>query len=537
MRRFQLRLATGASILASVFALTACGGDDASGGGAGTGGASGAAGAAGSGGSAGGDPNACVTPGATRCAEGGVQTCNPGAGQPKWSAAVECPGEQNCRQDRCQDPTAEQQQQAGAVDKYVTLLSDHSAWPLAVDTATVRTDATRRVLKGDGSDSVFFESLRYVQLSWPQGHQSLFAASQAQCQTADLYWQNSSRFGVCGRPHGDDIVVTFARAGNPLGLEAGDLITAENGVSGDALFDLVQSRPTCGAVYPATSGKRASAAASYFGSVPAGAKLSVTPVSGATPYSLDVPEQFDSQPTRCADALGRDVQFNIRAETRSDGVAVIRLPRFFPLGKSPPTNPADAQKFIDDFIAELATEFDKVKSAPMLIWDIRGNGGGITPAGLAIAGGMPTAKATDVSYCVNRISGTNPPSFGAQKYAIYAVTPGGPFAYTGKVAVVVDGLAYSAADYFPLAVSKATATPLVGSASAGAYGGAGSTPSLGGVPEMLANADANNCKDAATDASLEGTAVAPDLAVEYEPQDLAKGVDTLLEAAATLLKQ
>ena len=465
MRRFQLRLATGASTLASVFALTACGSDD-TGGGGGAGGASGAAGmagAAGLGGSAGADPDACITPGATRCAEGGVQTCNPGVGQPKWSAAVECPGDQNCREDRCQDPTAQQQQQAGAVDKYVTLLSDHSAWPMAVDTAAVRTDATRRVLKGDGSDSVFFESLRFVQLSWPQGHQSLFAASQAQCQTADLYWQNNSRFGVCGRPRGDDIVVTFARAGNALGLEAGDLITAEDGVSGDALFNLVQSRPTCGAVYPATSGKRAAAAASYFGSVPAGAKLSVTPVSGAAPYSLEVPEQFDPQPTRCADALGRDIQFNIRAETRSDGVAVIRLPRFFPLGKVPPTNPADAQKFIDDFIAELAAEFDKVKAAPMLVWDIRGNTGGITPAGLAIAGGMQTAKATNVSYCVNRIAGSNPPSFGAQKYAIYAVTPGGPFAYSGKVAVVVDGLAYSAADYFPLAVRKATSTPLVGS--------------------------------------------------------------------------
>jgi C-terminal processing protease CtpA/Prc len=133
--------------------------------------------------------------------------------------------------------------------------------------------------------------------------------------------------------------------------------------------------------------------------------------------------------------------------------------------------------------------------------------------------------------------GTNPPTFGAQKYAVYTVAPGGPFAYAGKVALVVDGLAYSAADYFPLAVRRATATPLVGSASAGAYGGAGATPSLGGVPEMLANVDPNNCKDASTNASLEGTAVAPDLAVEYEPTDLAQGVDTILEAAVTLLKK
>jgi hypothetical protein len=53
---------------------------------------------------------------------------------------------------------------------------------------------------------------------------------------------------------------------------------------------------------------------------------------------------------------------------------------------------------------------------------------------------------------------------------------------------------------------------------------------------MFFNYDVNRCVDADTNEPLEGTAVEPDLPLEYDPEDLAAGVDTLLEAAVLLVQ-
>jgi C-terminal processing protease CtpA/Prc len=169
-----------------------------------------------------------------------------------------------------------------------------------------------------------------------------------------------------------------------------------------------------------------------------------------------------------------------------------------------------------------------------MVWDARSNGGGITLVGLAIVAGMPGAQAMGISYCQSRIPGSNPPAFSSQSYAHYQVTPGGPFAYTGKVAVLIDGLDYSAADYFPYAVSQATSALLVGTPTAGAYGASSVEIEFAGPPWLGASLDLNRCVDA-TGAPLEGRAVEPHLQVEYDPADLAAGVDTVLEAAVAAL--
>ena len=144
--------------------------------------------------------------------------------------------------------------------------------------------------------------------------------------------------------------------------------------------------------------------------------------------------------------------------------------RFYPRN---PVSQTDVNALIQQMMDAVRTEFDTVKSAPAIVWDARANYGGITPVGLAITDGMPSARATQLSYCTARIGGTDPPEFDTQRYAEYQITPGGVFAYTGKVAVIIDGLDYSAADYFALAIRSATDTKLVGSPTAGAYGGSG----------------------------------------------------------------
>jgi C-terminal processing protease CtpA/Prc len=141
----------------------------------------------------------------------------------------------------------------------------------------------------------------------------------------------------------------------------------------------------------------------------------------------------------------------------------------------------------------------------------------------------------DISACRARIEGSDPPSFTSSTYAEYAVEPGGPFAYTGKIAVLIDGLDYSAADYFPYAIQQAApGTLLVGTPTAGAYGGSGPQLTIDGPPLLYGTYDPNHCEDA-EGMPLEGRSVQPDLLVEYDPSDLAAGVDTVMEAAVAAL--
>ena len=101
--------------------------------------------------------------------------------------------------------------------------------------------------------------------------------------------------------------------------------------------------------------------------------------------------------------------------------------------------------------------------------------------------------------------------------------------------MLTDGLAYSAGDYFPLAVRKASDAILVGTSSAGAYGGGRAPIALAGPPSLEANYDPTACFDAATNAPLEANPPPPTIAAEYVPADLAAGKDTVLERAVKAL--
>lgn len=472
---------------------------------------------------------------ATRCEGTLVQTCAAReGGAPTWSTPIVCPAEQGCRADACQDPTPRQKTQAEAVSALVRHLSEHSAWHQPVDAKAVEQRERIAILKGNGDDATYFAAAWRVMNAFPQGHQSLFG-DEAVCGVAIPY-QNASRFGVCGRPTNDGVVVTLARNGNALGLSAGDVIVRAGADEGEALLEASYLRPVCGAVFPAKSGRRAAGAASFFGHVPKGMVLSVRAPSGAV-REMTVPDQSDAKATDCTDPFARKRRIYAEATTRPDGVAVIRLPSFYPFDKTLPATATDAQvqAYVDAYRARIVDVFDSVKTAPAIIWDARGNTGGLTPVGLSIVAGFSTARATAVSYCKSRSFGSSPPSFLPEKYASYEVTPGGPFAYAGKVAIVTDGLAYSAGDYFPLAALKASDAPVIGTASAGAYGGGNGPIDLEGPPALTCNYDPTACFDAATNSALEGAPPAPTVAVDYDPSDLAAGKDTLVERAVKAL--
>ncbi len=468
---------------------------------------------------------------ATRCEGTLVGTCGAGeGGAPTWSTPIVCPGEQSCRADACQDPTTRQKTQAEAVSALVDHLAEHTAWHEAVDAKAVKQRERVAILKGNGDDATYFAAAWRVMNAFPQGHQSLYG-DEAVCGFAIPY-QGSSRFGVCGRPTRDGVVITLARGGNALGLSAGDVIVRAGADEAEDLLDASYLRPVCGAVFPAKSGRRAAAAASFFGHVPKGMVLSVRAPSGAL-RDVIVPDQSDAKATDCTDPFARQRRIYAEATTRPDGVAVIRLPSFFPFDKTLPANATDAQvqAYVEAYRARIVKVFETVKMAPAIIWDARGNTGGFTPVGLSIVAGFSTARATALSYCKSRSFGSSPPSFLPDMYANYDVTPGGPFAYAGKVAIVTDGLAYSAGDYFPLAALKASDAPVIGTASAGAYGGGNGPIELAGPPALTCNYDPTACFDAVTHTPLEGAPPAPTVAIDYDPSDLAAGKDTLIERA------
>lgn len=477
---------------------------------------------------------ACLL-GETRCDGSLVQSCEDSPTGTGWSASAHCPGDQSCHDDACADPTSEQLSRVATLEKYVDDTVDHTGLETPLDATAIKAAGRELILQGDRSEATFFLAMHRAHLAMPQGHQALVL--KGNCNTPDLFQSNWSRLGACGRPAGDDIIVTSVAPGNPLGLSPGDRVIRAGADVGAAMFDAADGRPSCGDVAPSASGRRTFAAATFFGTVPDGMELEIQPADGSAARVVTVPagamDFLD-----CQDPLGQDIDFNAKAYVRPDGVAVIRLPRFYPNDATLPPNPTqeDYDAFIDHMRQAVVVEFEKVKDAPSLVWDARGNYGGITLIGLEIAGGMPTAKPTAISHCNARVAKSSPPSFSTQDYAVYDVTPGGPFVYAGKVAIVIDGLDYSAADYFPLAVHKATSTPIFGSGAAGAFGGPGPVKDLTGPPAMLYDVDSNHCVDAATGAALEGKGQEPDFLVEYAPADLASGVDTVLEAAVAAVK-
>ncbi len=433
--------------------------------------------------------------------------------------------------DLAHPPTAAQLAQADSAAAYAQDLVDNSGYSGPLDATKIIAKARDIILAGDGSDATYYRALWEILLAVPQGHQALIGES---CREPEMYTQTWSRFGVCGVASGDHVLVTYAEASNPLGLVAGDQVITAGTDSGPALLDVAWHRPVCGDYVPSAGGQREFTARSFFGTVPRGMTLGIVPGDGSAMRAVTIPAK-DGHAISCADALGRSTNFNAKATVRADGVAVIQLPRFYPTNVAAP-DPAHFQEFVDAFQATVQAEFDKVKSAPTIVWDARGNGGGITPVGLAIVAGMPGAKAVALSYCTQRNGGSSPPSFRDEHYAEYAITPGGPFAYSGKVAVIIDGLDYSAADYFAYAVARATSVPLVGGQTAGAFGGPGPMFDLTGTPTVHADIDVNRCMDAASNTPLEGKGTMPTVPVTYDVQDLRKGVDTVLEAAVARVK-
>lgn len=451
-----------------------------------------------------------------------------------------CEGDAVCRDGACAEPTTEQRAQVKELEDMLAYLEENTAWHAPIDWAQLAADGKKAIFRGDGSSSSFFAALYAAFVSVPQGHQGLYLASG--CGTKVPMMAYAQR-GACGRPHADGVVITYARAGNPLGLAAGDIVTRVGDTSGRAILGELAKRPMCVTSRPDESFEETSTAATIADLLRAGETVEVLSAAGVkrsvTVPAGGLPGRSLRDAVACSDPLGRDMSVPVESYVRPDGVAVIRLPGFLDPEQAFPTTGSleDVEEYRAKFEAKIKVAFDQVKSARAIVWDIRGNGGGLTMVGLGIASGFPGASAGAISYCQARVRGSSPPAFDSFRYAEYALTPGGPFAYTGKVAVLIDGMDYSAADYFPLATKTKTSALLVGTPTAGGFGATSDTKLFDGPPAFSVSVDVNRCSLASDDSPLEGHGVAPHVVVEYDAKDLAAGKDTVLERAVAEIDQ
>jgi C-terminal processing protease CtpA/Prc len=477
-------------------------------------------------------PSAACAEGATRCEGDLVGTCTNGA----FGASVACEGESVCRDGGCRAPTEAQLAQATELASMITYVEETSAYPYPLDWGKLRADGRKSILGGDGSDLAYTGALFRAFAAVPQRHQTFYL--EKGCGSLIPYASFSTR-GACGQPHSRGIVVTAVKPTNPLGLKKGDLVTRVANTSGAGVRELLSARPMCGASFPSTSNRDAVVATTFTDLLVAGEEIEIESPDGTkrTVTVPDAPLGTIANGLSCTDPFAR-AHVPVESELRADGIGIIRLPGFTDPEQNFPSNPT--QEALDayraKFEAKIQAAFDKVKSAPAIVWDIRGNGGGLTLVALGIASGFLGARAEPLSYCEARVPKTSPPQFDTFRYAEYALTPGGSFAYSGKVAVLIDGLDYSAADYFPLAVKTRTNAKLFGAPAAGAFGATSETKSFDGPPAFSVSVDVNRCSSAEDGQPLEGKGTTPHVAVEYDPKDLASGKDTVLESAAASLK-
>ncbi|APR88271.1 hypothetical protein A7982_13620 [Minicystis rosea] len=502
--------------------------------------------------------NACASAGATRCEGGRVATCKEKDGAPTWSAYEDCPSDQICKQTACETVTTKQLKQADAVEQYANDLRDYTGYFEPIDFATVKSDARRLLFLGDESEYALAKAIHHVFRAVPQGHAATgfgpedFSACMVRTATVPL--RGSSWYGVCGRAAGDSSIITFAAADNPMGLVPGDRVvkvTKNNEVwQSPGFLARVGEEPLCDGSLPSQSAREDYAAANLFALLDEGAVIDVQAADGSM-RTITVPARTASY-ISCYDPLRRPSKAKLYASSqRADGVVVIILPTLGQNADHPfpaPLTVASYRDWVAEGIDLIKAELAKYSNVTGLVWDLRGNSGGSQELGVglidpAILGTTEGAFAK----CFARIPASSPPGFktDAVEYPIpyqgFVDSPLPSVGYTGKQAVVVDGTAYSAGDWMVYAAKK-KGIPIVGHASAGAYGyttGASYVkkhiaPVTGVHSGILSFISGAKCVDTAMGKPMDGTAPI-DVVVDFKPTDLAKGIDTQLEAAASIV--
>ncbi len=483
------------------------------------------------------DPNECALDDEASCIdEGTLLQCQDVDGV-LLNVEVECDEGSVCAISGCASEI--QQEFINQITLYVEEVQSRSAVAAKIDWDQLIVDGTKMIVAGDDTPDTLFRAARAIQLQIPQGHQWVRFGPGLCGSPAGLSYTEQTFYGACGRAHGDGVIVTMAADSNPLGLEPGDrVIGSETWGEGPSFLDELAAEPLCSSMTPTSEGaKRLQAAKDLFGLLREGDTITVINPEGEE-REVEVPARLEDDPVGwCVNPIeGGYSTFEAQLTMRPDGVAVIRVPHFGP-SENPFPSPLTAESYyqwVSDYVDRLAEVMESIPADAPIIWDARSNSGGAAEVPLAIVAGMPGAVRTDVSEGYVRVEGTIPFEFQEEPTPTFSfeVPEDDRLIHDAPTAVLVDSGTTSAADFFALGAKEYSDAILVGTPSTGNYGFGGVGPSIltGSVAELAHRIDFMQSRDMDGN-PLEGYVITPDIVVEYDPADLANGIDTVLEAA------
>ncbi len=423
------------------------------------------------------------------------------------------------------------------VDELIDVLWDRSYMQelLPLDRQEIRSHAASAFEDDPNARRARLSALNRAMRAFRNGHSGVYL-TDSDCRSragADL---DTTPYGVCAAPVGDDGFVVSHQPGtdNPLGLQPGEAIVAVDGLSGHALIQSLLDGPLCGNGAGNATVDHAHAAAALFASLRRDDVLTVRALDG-TEREVVVPDRGGYYPAACRFPAGPSAAPLITVTQRSDGVVVAQVPRFILYPGEPgfvdPTTTAGAVQLQDAMVTQIADALEPVlPDATGIIWDVRGNFGGVSLVGLVIASGMPGAQpGLPIAHCSYRRPGDGPIVY--ESVGSYVLPDDDRLAIDLPAAVLIDSMSISAADHFARAVDIGTDARLFGRPTAGTWGGGGAATVLESDDEIRLGYDPYRCDDDDGEA-LETRSVEPHEWVDLDPEDLAAGTDTVLERAA-----
>lgn len=398
-----------------------------------------------------------------------------------------------------------------------------------VDTDTLRAEVKALLYDRGAGELAWAFAARRILLAFPIGHASLGALDAASARNLPSLY--TSAIGACARPSGDEFVISYALDVNPLGLRAGDRVVAVNNEEGAAMFATALASPSSATAVASEANARIQAALASTAFFIAGTEWQVEAPSGER-RTIVVPEDTMRVPVDCTDAFGRRRDLIAESVLLDDGVAVIRVPRWYPER----LDSDDFEVIREQVRGAVLAAFESVRDlARAIVWDVRGNQGGDTQVALEVVAGFAGARTTRLATCEFRATVGQPVVFEPNPFVELEVIPEiSAFTFAGPSVILADGLGLSANDYFLLGAAETTDVPIVGTGASAGYGAAGAPRRFDEPFPFVVVSDSNRCLDA-LGRPLEGRIVEPDRVVELRAEDLAAGRDTQLEAALELL--
>jgi carboxyl-terminal processing protease len=176
--------------------------------------------------------------------------------------------------------------------------------------------------------------------------------------------------------------------------------------------------------------------------------------------------------------------------------------------------------FMMPVVEKVRAALREFKDAPGIIFDLRGNGGGLGGLAPGIVGLIETRQTS---------LGTSRMRSGQLKLAVFPQAQ----PYTGRVAVLIDGGSGSATEIFAAGLQELRRAVIVGERSAGAVLPSDMVKLPTGAIFQYAFADFRT----PSGALIEGRGVAPDVEVKHTRASLLAGRDAQLEAAIVELQK